>query len=188
MKRKKDTYEQKNIGKYKILEEKLVYKDKWFRMFECKVLLPNKEIATWTYGKGSDAVSAVVLDDNKNVFLIREWRLPFKKEIITLPVGGVVGKNIRECLKLELAQEIGVFGEKVEKLATILLGHRIKIRIHIFLVRDLYKCKVERERHEFMKVFKIPFKKAFSMFFEKDIPTTADTLIGLLLTKEKLNL
>ncbi|MEM5811547.1 MAG: hypothetical protein QXG91_02285 [Candidatus Aenigmatarchaeota archaeon] len=188
MKRRKNTLEQENIGKFKVLEENLSYQDKWLKMFSCKVLLPNKEIANWSYGVGQDAVSAVVMDEKQNIFLIKEWRLPWKKEIITLPVGRIEGKSIIKYLKLELCQEIGYFGRKVEKLITFMLGHRIKIKFHVFLVRDLYECKIKPEKHEFIKVLKIPFEKAFSMFFEKNIETTADTLIGLLLTKKKLNL
>lgn len=176
------------MNKFKVLEEKIAYQDRWLKVYTSKVLLPNNEIAEWSYGFGNDAVSAVVLDDENNIFLIKEWRLPWKKEILTLPIGRVEGKSIRKFLKLELSQEIGYFGRKVEKLITFLLAHRIKLKIHIFLVRDLYESKVEREKHEFMKVVKIPFNKAYDLFFNKKIETTPDTLIGILLTKQKLKL
>ena len=172
----------------KILEEKLAYKDKWLRVFQCKVLLPNKKIAKWSYALGENAVSAVVLDNKNNVFLIREWRLPWKRKIITLPIGRIEGKSIMKYLKLELSQEIGYFGRKVEKLCTLLLGHRMRVKIHIFLVRDIYKSEAKKEENEFIEVIKIPFKKAYKMFFEDGIETTADTLVGILLTKVKLKL
>jgi len=170
----------------KVLEEKLKYKDKWLKVYQCKVLLDDGRIANWSYGRGDDAVSAVVLDDSNNIFLIREWRLPWRRKILTLPIGRIEGKSILYHLKKELGEEIGYFGKRVEKLATILLGHRMKVKIHIFLVREIFEYKIPKEKDEFIEVVRIPFKKAEKMFLEKGVETTADTIIGILLTKNKI--
>ena len=172
----------------KIKKEWGVFKDNWMEVRVCEVEIEGKK-KLWSYIIGDDAVAGVVVDKKHNVYLIKEWRLAWKREIITLPIGRIEKKlGMKKTLLKELKEEIGIVGRKIEKIATILLGHRMRTYIHIFLVRDLKKVKRTPEEGEEIEIIKIPLKKAVEMVEKGRIRTTPDTFLGLLLAKNKLKI
>ena len=176
---------------YKIISKKIKYKGLWTGIEQIEVKLPTGKIAKWENVIAGDAVAVVALDKNKNIYLSKEWRSAWQKEILQIPAGMCKYKTEKGILKQahnELREEIGLDAKKWEKLITFLLSGRQRTKFHIFLAQDLYQSKKDPDEEEAIEVIKMPFIKACRVFLSGKIPTTSYTLVGVALAKEKLKL
>lgn len=177
--------------KPKILSKKLSYKGNWFKTEETIVRLTTGKVAKWERIIIPDGVVIVPIDKEKNIYLSKEWRVAWEKEILQLPAGQCNGKTKKEILKQarnELREEIGLDAKKWKKLITCGLSSRERGKIHIFLAQNLFDSKKAREDGEIIEVVKMPFKKAYQLLFRKKVLTTSYTLLGMVLAKEALKL
>jgi len=177
--------------KPKVLSKTISYKGFWFLVERKKIKLQNEKIVEWESIRANDGVAIVAVDNDNNVYFSKEWRPAFEKEILQIPAGECPGKTYKDQLKQarnELREEIGFDAKKWEKLITMIIGGRMKSRVHIFLARDLFPSKKKRSDTEIIEVVKMPFKKAYDLFFKNGVLTTAYTLVGLFLAKEKLKI
>jgi ADP-ribose pyrophosphatase len=175
----------------KLLSRKIIFKGKFFNVILNKVKLPNKKIAYW-HGIDwtHDSVVIVPIDDNNNVYFSKEWRYAWKRKIIMLPSGGVKpnakeAENIKQVHN-ELREEVGLDARKIEKLITALRGAKTRHIIHIYLATDLFKSYKKPDNDEFIEVVKMPLNKALESFLSEKIETLDDTILALILAKEKL--
>ncbi len=127
-----------------ILAESLKYEDDWIKIFTNKLQFPNKNIAEWTYLDLDDVVVIVAIDEFKNVYLVREWRPAWKKQVIEVPAGCCKAKDEAgriEQARNELMEEVGLNCKNITKLCSILAGTRTKSRFHIYLATNLFASK-----------------------------------------------
>lgn len=174
----------------KILSRKIKYKGLWLNVESKKIKLPTGKKVEWENTVSSDFVAIVALDNKSNIYLSKEWRSAWEKEILQIPAGAIE-KNRKEIIKQarnELREEIGFDAKKWEKLVTVCFDARDKKRIHIFLAQDLFKSKKKADEDEIIKVVKMPFKKSYNFLLSGKKPTTSYTLLGVALAKEKLKL
>jgi ADP-ribose pyrophosphatase len=177
--------------KPKILSKKVAYKGLWFNIERKKIKLPTGKVVEWENTVSPDFVAIVALDNKNNIYLSKEWRSAWEREILQIPAGECKYKKKREILKQarnELREEIGFDAKKWQKLVTVPFSARDKKRAHIFLAKDLFKSKKKPDKDEIIKAVKLPFKKAYKLFLSGKKPTTSYTLLGMALAKEKLNL
>lgn len=175
--------------KPKILSKKIKYKGLWLNVESKKIKLPNGRIVEWENTVSPNFVAIVALDERNNIYLSREWRSAWEKEILQIPAGQIEKENKKEIIKQarnELREEIGFDAKKMEKLVTLCFSARDKKIIHIFLARDLFKSKKKPDQDEIIKVVKIPLEKAYKLFLSGKELTTSYTLLGIALAKEKL--
>lgn len=177
--------------KPKILSKKVVYKGDWLKVEKVKLKLPTTKIVNWERLLSSDGVAVVAIDNQKNIYLIKEWRVAWEKEILELPAGQCRGKTEKEILKQarkELREEAGLDAKKWEKLITCYHEPRKRMKIHIYLATNLFKSKKSREDTEIIEVCKLSFQKAYKLFLSGKELTTSYTLLGMNLAKERLKL
>lgn len=177
--------------KPKIISKKITYKGTWAEFEEAIIELPGGKIVKWESLISEDGVAIVALDKKNNIYLCKEWRIPWEKNIVQLPGGLCFGKTEKQILQQarnELKEEVGFGAKKWKKLVTFLLGVRQKCKIHVFLAQDLYESKKEPDDGEIIKIVKMPFKKACSIFLQGKIETTSYTVIGIVLAKNELKL
>lgn len=176
---------------YKIISKKIKYKGSWANMEVAKIKLPTGNIVEWESIITSDAVAIVAVDKDKNIYLSKEWRVAWGKELLQIPAGmcgGKTGKAFLKQARNELREEIGFDAKKWEKLISFSFSGRQNTIFHIFLAQDLYKSPKKPDENEIIEVVKMPFKKACDIFLSGKILTTSYTLIGIALTKNKLKL
>ncbi len=130
-------------------------------------------------------VSIVVLDRNKNICLIKEWRSAFNEYIYQLP-GGYCGSNDEELLigaaKQEIREELGLPTEKMvlKKLKSFYPLGAMRNTVHIYLATvDQFAQKSHSEVFEDIELSPMPLEEAYRRFVLKNEPTTAATIIGL---------
>ena len=175
--------------KPKILSRKIEYDKDWIKVVSAKVKFENGKTVDWNYISSGDAVAVVPADKDGNVYLSKEWRVAFDKEIIQIPAGSVKSDATEEeriqQVHNELREEIGMDAKKIEKLTFVFGSARNRTSFHIYLATNLFESKKNPDEHEYINVIKMPLDKAVD-FFVKNGETPNYTIIGLLLAKEKL--
>ncbi|MFH1894378.1 MAG: NUDIX hydrolase [Patescibacteria group bacterium] len=189
---------------YRIISKKIKYRGFWAKIEELDIKLPDGRVVKWENIISDDAVAIVALDKEKNIYLAKEWRPAWQREVLQIPSGMCASKtekgimipasrdpgnfSYRKILKQarnELREEIGLDAKKWEKFITFFLGGRHRAKIHIFLAQDLYKSAKEPDEGETIEVVKMPFAKACRDFLSGKILTTGHTLVGLALARER---
>jgi len=175
--------------KPKIVSKKVEYECSWLKIEKVKFKLPTGKIVKWERILSSDGVAIVAIDKQKNIYLTKEWRVAWEKEILELPAGQCEGKTEKEILeqaRKELREEVGLDAKKWEKLVTCYHEARRRMKVHIYLATNLFKSRKFREGAEIIEVVKMPLQKAYKLFLSGKEPTTTYTLLGIVLAKEKL--
>lgn len=180
------------MKKPKVLSLKPAYKCSWINIEDATIKLPNGRIAEWQKVVIPDFVAVVVLDNQKNIYLSKEWRVSWGKDVLHLPAGSLDGKKgerqILQQARNELQEEIGLDAKKWQKLIFIQHNARIKLAVHIYLATDLFVSKKPADYDEVIKMVKMPFAKAYKLFLSGKMSTTSYTLLGMMLAKEKLGI
>lgn len=175
--------------KPKIISEKIVYEGPSTKVHLAKVRLSNGKIVEWDHAHGSHVVAMLPLDSDNNVYLVREWRIAWKREVLQIPAGGCDALDEEGKLKQihnELREEIGMDARKIDSLASVMLAARTRSKISIYLARDLYPENKDPDPDEILEIVKMPFDKAYEMFVSGNVLTTSYTLIAFLMTRNKL--
>lgn len=176
--------------KPKVISEVVVYEGPTTKVHLAKVKLKNGNIVEWDHAHGSNVVAMLPVDKDKNVYLVKEWRVAWRDYILQIPAGNCEVEDEAGKLKQlhnELREEIGMDAKKIESLITVMLAARTRTKISIYLVRDLFASTKDPDADEFLEVIKMPFDKAYKMFVSGKVPTTSYTLIAFLMAKARLN-
>jgi 8-oxo-dGTP pyrophosphatase MutT (NUDIX family) len=177
-------------AKPRVLSEWTKFKGQWLEVKGIKVDLGNGNIVDWEKLEMGDCVGVVAVDEKNNFFLGKEWRPQHNKYIYQIAAGDAERKTsekeLSEEARRELREEFGVDARKMEKLATVVTGGRIKEKWHFYLAKDLFDNPLKRDENESIEVFKLPINEAYSFLLSHDCHFSA--LLGVLLAKEKLGL
>ncbi len=117
-------------------------------------------------------VCVIPIDDEGNIYCVKQFRYPFKKVLLEVPAGKLEkGEDHRECGIRELKEEIGAEAKTVEYLGcvypTVAYDNEI---IHIYMAKGLTFGEQHLDEGEFVDIVKIPLKKAVEMVMNNEIP------------------
>lgn len=178
---------------FKVLEEEIVFEWPIFDIVKNKIRLANGKVVEWAHvdEKGKNVVLGILLTENNEVILKREYRDAARDVVLEAPAGGTkekTEKGRREELLRECEEEVGFVGRRIEKLGVGYRSTRMTGRTHIYLIRDLEKKKPMNHEGELIEVVRLPFGKAWKTVLSGKEPTTLETILGLALTRMKLGL
>lgn len=137
----------------------------------------------------SGGACVVPVDENGNVYLIRQYRKVLELETLELPAGKLEeDENPYYCAVRELKEETGFEAERIEPLGELFPtpGYSDEV-IHIYLATGLRSGKQELDPGEFLKVVSLPFADVLDAIFDGRI-RDAKTVVGILKAKEILEL
>ncbi len=152
------------------------------------VRLPNGGTGTREIVEHPGGVAVVALDNEKNVYLVRQYRHPFEEVILEIPAGKLDhhGEDPFGCCKRELKEETGFSAEKFDYLGAFMLSPGFcREWIHIYLARNLTAGDACLDPDEFLEVEKLPISKLVEMIMDNQIKD-AKTVMGILKTSELL--
>jgi ADP-ribose pyrophosphatase len=178
----------------KTLRSKQIYEGRVFDVRVDRVRLSNgSETGREVVVHGGGA-SVVALDGDKNIYLVRQWRYPFGRELLEIPAGKLDrGEEPKECALRELMEETGMRAGRLVDLGEFYATPAYCTEVlHIYLALDLEEAGQDLDDGEFLDVVKMPFDTAFKMAVRGEI-RDAKTQIGLLkaffrLNKENMNI
>lgn len=172
---------------WKTISTEDVYENPWIKVEHHQVLNPagGKGI----YGKvhfKNKAIGIVALDENKNTWLVGQYRYTLNQWSWEIPEGGgPIGSDPLESAKRELKEETGLSANKWTQLLRTHLSNSVSDEEgFIFLAEELTLGKAELEDTEAdMKVWKLPFKEALQMVLDRKI-TDSLSVMGLLMAEK----
>lgn len=160
---------------------KAVFDGRVFGVQVDSVLLPGGNPATREVVLHNGGASVVALDDENNLYLVRQWRYPFHTELLEIPAGKLGrGEDPKDCALRELREETGMIAGKLLPLGEYLATPAYCTEVlHIYLATDLKKSQQCLDEGEFLEIVKIPFQDALKMVLSGEIKD-AKTQIGIL--------
>lgn len=149
------------------------------------VEMPNGNTAEREIIEHNGGVCVLPIDEQGNIYFVRQYRHPFEKDLLEIPAGKLnKGEDPLECGIRELKEETGLSADKMT-----LLSHSIPTPgytneiIHIYLAQGLTHGEAQLDEDEFLNVEKYHLSEAIEMARKGDI-ADGKTLIALFMAKD----
>jgi ADP-ribose pyrophosphatase len=102
---------------FKKLNQKIVYQNNWMTVFEDDIKFPNGAKGIYGYVKRTNGAGALVINPQKQVLLIKQYRYPIQDWEWNIPGGGVdVDENPQSAVEREIREETGLTVESIDKI------------------------------------------------------------------------
>ncbi len=161
----------KSHGPWKIKSSEVKYKNPWMEVREDQVVRPDGKDGIYGTLKLRPGASVLPLDNEGNVYLIKEFHYGLGYEGIQVAGGGL--DDNEEPLKAaqrELAEELGITAtEWIDLARTDLFTGYLNGPVYLFLARQLTLAEHDRDSGERMTVIKLPFSEAIKMVMTGEI-------------------
>jgi len=142
---------------------------------------PSGKKATREVVEHSDCVAVIVLDEQDNVLLERQFRYPVGKSLLEIPAGGIdPGEEPIDCVRRELQEEIGYLPKKIERLGGFysIPGYGTEY-LHCYLATDLVPSRLMAEDTESIELVRVPQNQIPKLIASGEI-CDAKSIAGLL--------
>jgi 8-oxo-dGTP pyrophosphatase MutT (NUDIX family) len=151
--------------KWKKLNSKIVYKNRWLLVREDSVIRPDGKAGKYSVVERLPVNFIIALDHKDRIFFIREYRYPIKKTILQLPAG-TTEKNdsFLVSAKKGLCEETGIKANTWEKIGKFYIGpgHE-NVYANVFLAKDLDVSQLDKITKNgdelILKILRIPIKE-----------------------------
>lgn len=150
--------------------------------------LPNGKQAAREIAVHVGASAVLPVDDEGNVYLVRQYRAPIEQVLLEIPAGKLdsVDEDRLYAAKRELKEETGLEAENWLHLCdSFTTAGFSNERISIYLARELRIGESRPDEDEFLNLIKMPFDEAFRMVMRGEI-CDAKTQIALSMAKQIL--
>lgn len=162
----------------KTVSSKKVYDGKVVQLYCDDVELDNGYKTFREVVRHPGGVCVVALDEQENVYLVQQFRYPYKEVLTELPAGKLeYGEDPETCGRRELKEEAGAEAESFEYLGVLYptVAYNTE-KIHMYLARGLKISQQHLDEGEFLDVKKMPLKEAFQMAMDNKLPDSKTQL------------
>jgi len=134
--------------------------------------LPNDKLAKREVIRHIGAAAVLPVDNEGNVYLVRQFRAPVDRVLLEIPAGKLdyKGEDRKSAAQRELREETGLIAEEWIHLNDMLstVGFCDEC-ISIYLARGLSAGDCDPDEDEFVNVVKMPFAEAIDMVMNNEI-------------------
>ena len=172
----------------KQLNSQEIFKGKVVELVRDTVLLEDGNEATREVIKHPGGVGILPLDEDGNVYMVRQFRYPHKRVMLEIPAGKMEwGENPLDTAKRELKEEIGADADEFTDLHPLIPTPAYCGEVtHLFLARGLNFSNQHLDEDEFLDVEKIPLELLVKMVMDGEI-VDGKTEAAILKVKVLLN-
>lgn len=170
-------------------QAKQIYNGKVVNLELVEIQLPDGSTAQREVIRHSGAVAIIALDDQQQVFLVRQYRIGADQYLYEIPAGLLeTDEPPEQAAVRELREETGYRPGTLEALGGFYVapGYTTEF-IHLFIARDLVHDPLAQDKDEFLEAQRMPLKDAIHMIDEGKI-VDSKTIIGLLRLARQLDL
>ncbi len=176
-------------GPWTVTGSKIVYKNPWITVREDQVIRPDNNEGIFGVVKMKQGVSVLPLDNDRYVYLTKEYHYAVERESIEAISGGIDEKETTlEAAKRELQEEAGIIASEwvnlgvIDPFTTVVVSPN-----YMFLAKGLEFSEANQEGTENIKIIKVPLEEAIKWVIESKITHGATTTL-ILKTKNYLGL
>ena len=172
----------------KTLSQEYKYKGRIVNIRLDKISLADKNTSYREVCEHPGGVCVIPIDQNGDIYLVRQYRYPFLEETLEIPAGKLnYGEEHYSCGLRELKEETGLIAGNYEYLGVIYPSPGfLNEKIHIYLATNLKEEQSCPDEDEFLLVEKLPQKKLLEKITKNEIKD-AKTIIAYFLATEKIN-
>ena len=173
----------------KFISKETVYNGSFIEVEKRKYELCNGREAYRDIVVHPSACAVVAVDNNMNIYLVKQYRAAFDRILLEIPAGKMdAGEEPIECVRRELEEETGLRAGKFTHLSSIAVspGFCTEI-IHIYLAQNLEQGNTNPDEDEHLLVSKMRLEAARKNVFNGTF-SDAKTISGVLLAYEYLNI
>lgn len=173
----------------KTVTQETVFDGKVFQVVKKDVELFDGSHARRDVVLHNGGAAIVALDQDGQVYLVRQFRSPYEQVIYEIPAGKLeVGEDPKLAAIRELKEETGMEAGSVVSLGKMYAtpGYCSEI-IYLYLATELSCGEGNPDDGEFLQVVKMPLKQALEMIDSDEI-FDAKTMVGLLKTARKVDI
>jgi ADP-ribose pyrophosphatase len=150
---------------FEIIRSNKIYQGRVFGV-RCDVIsLPNGKSVELDIVEHPGAVVLVPVDDQGNLWFVRQYRHAGRVELLELPAGSLEpGEPPEACALREVREEIGMAAGHIEKIGEFYMapGYSTEF-LHIYLATNLRPSPLAADDDEFISVETLPIGKVFEM-------------------------
>lgn len=167
--------------KEKFVDSSLKFDGNFLKLKVDKVELPNNKKATREMIEHPGAACILALDENKNVFMVKQYRYPISKIMYEIPAGKIDNNEEPiQCAYREFEEETGYKAKKLKLLGVMhpAAAYTNEV-IYIYLALGITKGEVNLDEDEFLELEKIHIDKVRKMILDNEI-TDAKTQVAVM--------
>ena len=151
------------------LQKEDIFEGKVLHVFRDTVALPDGKTSVREYALHRGAVAIVALDDDGNVYLVRQYRYPIGRTTLEIPAGKLESgeDNMELAARRELSEEIGATAKKMTPIGVYMASPAILTeRIHCFLAEGLTFGECHPDEDENLITVKMSLEAAIDMVLD----------------------
>jgi ADP-ribose pyrophosphatase len=135
-----------------------------------------------------EVVAVVPLLEERDVLLVRQYRLPTGQTLLEVPAGGVdAGESCEEAAQRELGEECGQRADRLERLGGFYMSPGFCSEfMHVFLATQLRPVRAHPDPDEEIAVVRLPLAEALRLVRQGEI-RDGKSIISLTWTWEKVH-
>ncbi|MBC7650644.1 MAG: NUDIX hydrolase [Deinococcales bacterium] len=184
-----------SVNPWQIVDTTIAYNNLWIQVIHHNVINPSG--GKGIYGKvnfKNIAIGIIAVDNEKNTYLIGQYRFPINVYSWEIPEGGCPkDTNSLDAAKRELLEETGLKATNWLQLGSSYLSNSVSDEFaEYFLATGLTQHEAEPEETEQLVLKKLPLNDVFAMVDSGEITDTVSILalqkLQLLLLQGKVKL
>lgn len=148
-----------------LLRSETVYRGRVFEVRQDFIRLPNGKTAQLDIVDHRDSVTILPLDDQGNIWFIRQYRRPIDTYLLELPAGvAEPGEDPIANAQRELREETGMGAGSIQLLGSFFLAPGYSNEyMHVFLAQDLSPSPLPGDEDEIIEIEKISASDAYQL-------------------------
>ena len=156
---------------FKILQRDKAYSGRAFEVEKVLIELPNNKQSYYDLVDHKDSISVLPIDENGDVWFVRQYRLGSESQLLELPAGVIEDGEAPEiCAMREIQEEIGMAAKNLTFLGDFyLVPGYCNEHMYTYLASGLYPSPLNPDIDEFLNIEKIPYHEVLEMVKNKSI-------------------
>ncbi len=172
---------------FKQVHQEVIYSGRVFDLARVRYRLPDGREHTYDLVSHHGAVTILPVDDEGNIFFVRQFRIGAQENLLELPAGVLEeGEAPEASARREVQEEIGMSAVQLTRLGEFFMvpGYSTE-KLVAYLATGLSASSLSQDEDEFLEPQSIPAREVYAMAHRGEI-RDGKTLATLLLAQPHL--